>query len=88
MVIDFAILAVGVLLAVFIFFILKDLVKVVINSILGLLILYLTNIFHVMGYLGKPDVPLDLVTVLFCILGGVPGALLVMILHLLGVGSF
>ncbi|MCQ8894166.1 MAG: pro-sigmaK processing inhibitor BofA family protein [Methanolinea sp.] len=85
---DFAVIAAAVLIALVLFFILKDITKLVINSILGLLILFFTNLFGVMGIFGRPDIPYSLVNLLLCILGGIPGALIVIVLHLLGMEGF
>jgi len=41
-----------------------------------------------MEIMGRPDIPYSLVNVLLCILGGIPGALIVIILHLLGMEGF
>jgi len=41
-----------------------------------------------MGSLGKTDIPYSLGNVLLCILGGIPGALIVIVLHLLGIEGF
>jgi SigmaK-factor processing regulatory protein BofA len=49
----------------------------VVNSIFGLIVLALAR------FLGLA-VPIDIVTVLLCALAGIPGALLVIILTLLG----
>jgi hypothetical protein len=49
----------------------------VVNSILGLIVLALAK------FLGLA-VPIDIVTVLICALAGIPGALLVILLTLLG----
>jgi hypothetical protein len=81
---DLGLLVLGCLIAIVLFLLLKNVVKVVINSILGLLILFFINYFHLMSHLGQPDIPYNWITVLFCALGGIPGALLVVILHLLG----
>jgi inhibitor of the pro-sigma K processing machinery len=50
----------------------------VVNSILGVLVLALAN------YFGTP-VPINLVTVLICALAGIPGAVLVILLFVLGI---
>ncbi len=85
---DYAVLAAGVLIAVVLFFVLKDITKLVVNSILGLLTIFLVNIASIMEIMGRPDIPYSLVNVLLCILGGIPGALIVIILHLLGLEGF
>jgi uncharacterized membrane protein YfhO len=50
----------------------------IVNSILGVLVLALAN------FLGAP-VPINLVTVLICALAGIPGAVLVILLFVLGI---
>ena len=75
---------VAIILAAVAYFVLKNVVKLIINSILGLIILFLVNHFHVMSWVGKPDIAITWVTVLICALGGIPGALLLILLHLLG----
>jgi pro-sigmaK processing inhibitor BofA len=65
------------------FFIIKNLMKLVINSILGLLLLFFVNYFHVLGAVGKPDIPINPLTFLICLFGGLPGALLLILLQLL-----
>lgn len=49
-----------------------------VNSILGLIVLALAN------FLGIP-VPINLVTLLVCAVAGIPGALLVILLFVLGI---
>jgi hypothetical protein len=68
------------------YFIVKNLLTLVINSILGLITLFLVNSFHVMSLLGKPDIAINWVSLLICALGGLPGALILILLHLLGYG--
>ncbi len=81
---DLAFLVAGLLIAVVLIFILKDIVKIVINSILGLLILFFINYFDLMAYVGRPDIPYTPVNIILCALGGVPGALIVVIMQLFG----
>ncbi len=68
------------------YFVVKNLSPLVINSILGLITLFLVNSFHVMALLGKPDLTINWVSLLICALGGLPGALILILLHLLGYG--
>jgi hypothetical protein len=84
MIFDPALLIVAVLIAIVLFFLLKDVTKLIINSILGLLLLFIVNYFDLMSYLGQPDVNIDAISVLMCVLGGIPGALIVIILQALG----
>jgi SigmaK-factor processing regulatory protein BofA len=76
------VLAVAVVIGIFV---VKNIIKLVINSVLGLLILFFVNYFHILGLVGKPDIPINAVTFLICLFGGIPGALLLILLQLLGV---
>jgi phosphatidylserine synthase len=49
-----------------------------VNSILGIIVLALAN------FIGLP-VPINLVTIIICALAGIPGALLVILLFVLGI---
>jgi hypothetical protein len=49
-----------------------------VNSILGIIVLALANFF------GLP-VPINLITIIICALAGIPGALLVILLFVLGI---
>ena len=84
MYVDLALIVAGILIAVLLIFILKDIVKIIINSILGLLILFLVNYLDLLAYVGKPDIPYTPVNLLLCALGGIPGALIVIIIQLTG----
>lgn len=86
--IDLAVLIAGILIAVALFFLLKDITKLIINSILGLLVLFFMNLFNIMASLGRPEIPYSLVNILLCILGGIPGAIIVIVLHLIGIEGF
>ena len=51
----------------------------IINTILGVVLLFLTNLVL------ADDIPINLLTVIICAIGGVLGWLVILILHLLGV---
>ena len=51
----------------------------IINAILGLILLFLTNL------LLADDIPINIITVLICAIFGVVGWAVILILHLLGV---
>ena len=51
----------------------------IINTILGVVLLFLTNLVL------AEDIPINLLTVIICAIGGVIGWLVILILHLLGV---
>jgi hypothetical protein len=75
-----AIIIIGVL-----FYVLKNIWILIINSILGLAILFIVNYFHLLGYLGKPDIAITPVSVIVCALGGIPGALILILLGVAGI---
>ena len=49
------------------------------NAIIGLILIFLTNLFL------SPPIPINLLTILISAIGGVIGWLIILILHLLGV---
>jgi len=51
-----------------------------VNAVVGLVLLVLTNLFI------WPPIPINVLTVLICAIGGVVGWLIILLLHLLGVG--
>jgi hypothetical protein len=53
--------------------------RLIINAILGIILLFLTNLVL------ADDIPIDLLTVIICAIGGIIGWLVILILHLLGV---
>jgi SigmaK-factor processing regulatory protein BofA len=52
-------------------------VGVAVNAILGLILLFLTNLFV------SPPIPVNLLTILICAISGVVGWLIILVLHLL-----
>ena len=53
--------------------------RLIANTIVGLILLFLTNLFL------SDEVPINLLTIVICAIGGVAGWLVIVILHLLGV---
>jgi hypothetical protein len=53
------------------------LVGLAINAIVGLIALFLTNLFL------EDNIPITLLTILICAIGGVVGWLIILVLHLL-----
>jgi hypothetical protein len=53
--------------------------RLIANTIVGLILLVLTNLIL------SDEVPLNLLTIVICAIGGVVGWLIIVILHLLGV---
>ena len=54
----------------------------IINGIVGVVLLFLTNLVL------SPPIPINIVTVLICAIGGVLGWLIILILHILGVAFY
>lgn len=67
------------------FFVIKNVAHLVINAIVGLITLFIVNYFHLMQYAGKPDIGYDWITVIICALAGFLGAVLLILLALLGI---
>ena len=53
--------------------------RLIANTIVGLVLLFVTNLFL------SDEVPLNLLTIVICAIGGVVGWLVIVVLHLLGV---
>ena len=56
-----------------------SLVGLAVNTLVGVVLLILTNLFL------SPPIPLNLITLLICAIGGVVGWLIILVLHLLGI---
>jgi hypothetical protein len=67
------------------FFVVKNVAHLVINAIIGLLTLFIVNFFHLMQFAGKPDIGFDWITIIICALAGLPGAILLIVLSLVGI---
>jgi hypothetical protein len=52
-------------------------VGLAVNAIVGLILLFLTNLFV------SPPIPINLLNILICAIGGVVGWLIIVVLHLL-----
>ncbi len=68
-----------------VWYLVKELSVVIENAVVGLILLIILNYFHVMEWMGKPDLGYDLATVLICAIGGVPGVCILVLLDILGV---
>ncbi len=49
----------------------------IVNGIIGVILLFLTNLFL------QDDIPINLITILICAIGGVVGWLVILVFHLL-----
>jgi hypothetical protein len=72
-------------IAIVLYYILKNVIALVVNAIVGVIVLFLLNLFHIMTIFGAPDIPIDWVTILVSAIGGLVGVVIVIILHLVGV---
>jgi inhibitor of the pro-sigma K processing machinery len=72
----------AIVVAVIIYYLLKQVVALVINAVLGIIVLFLLNLFHVMGLFGASDLPIDWITILISAIGGLVGVIIVIVLHL------
>jgi len=79
-----AILLVVAIIAV-VYYLVKEFSVLIENAVAGLIILVVMNYFHVMQWMGKPDLGYDLATVLICAVGGVPGVCILILLDILGI---
>jgi inhibitor of the pro-sigma K processing machinery len=66
-------------------FVIRNITHLVINTIVGLITLFIVNYFHLMQYVGRPDIGYDWIVIIICALAGLPGAVLVIILSMLGI---
>lgn len=86
MMVELLAILLAVAIAAVIYYLMKKSLTLIINAIAGLITLWLLNTFDVLSLLfGVPDVPINLVTIIICAFGGLPGALIVVLLHLFGV---
>ena len=58
------------------------LVGLAINAVVGVLLLFLTNLFL------SPPIPINIITVLICAVGGVVGWLIIVVLYLLQIAFY
>jgi hypothetical protein len=79
-----AILLVVAIVAV-VYYLVKQFSVILANAVGGLLLLIVLNYFHVMQWMGKPDLGYELATVLISAIGGVPGVCILVLLDILGV---
>ena len=67
------------------YYLIKRFMVLLVNAILGLVLLIILNFFHVMQWMGKPDLGYDLATILISAVGGVPGVCVLVLLNILGI---
>ena len=67
------------------YYLVKKFSLLLINAILGIIFLVILNFFHVMNWIGKPDLGYSLATLLICAVGGLPGVVILVLLSILGI---
>lgn len=75
----------AIVVVVVLYYLLKSVTALVINAVVGIIVLFLLNLFHVMSLFGASDIPIDLITILVSAIGGLAGVVIVVVLHLAGV---
>jgi len=68
-----------------VYYLAKKFAVLLVNAVLGLILLYLLNMFHVMSWLGKPDLGTDLPTLIISAIAGIPGIAILVLLSILGI---
>jgi len=74
-----------VVIAFVLYKVVKSVTGLIINAVVGVILLWLINLLDLMQLVGRPDIPINLITVLICAIGGVFGVLITVVLHLLGI---
>jgi hypothetical protein len=77
-----AVLLIVIIIAI-IYYLVKNITVLIINAILGITALILLNSFHVMEWIGKPDLGYSLATIIISALGGLPGVCILVLLDIL-----
>lgn len=76
---ELIILVLAVLAVIAVYYVLKSAKHLIVNTILGLIILAAGNVVF------NLNIPYTPIPILVCALGGIPGAVLVILLHVLGI---
>ncbi|MCP1661388.1 MAG: sigmaK-factor processing regulatory BofA [Methanocalculus sp. MSAO_Arc1] len=74
-----------VVLALTAYYFIKKGMTLLANAALGLIILFLVNTFEILSIFGAPDIPITWATVLICAFGGIPGAVILILLAIAGI---
>ncbi len=79
MAVELIVLFLVVLAVIAVYYVLKTAKLLIVNTIMGLILLFVSNIVFKMG------IAYSATALLVCALGGIPGAVLVILLHVLGI---
>ncbi len=75
MAVETIILILAIIAVIAVYFVLRAAKYLIVNSIMGLILLAMGNIIF------KLDIAYNATVILICALGGIPGAILIMLLH-------
>ena len=75
----------AVVFAIAVIFLFKRFSVLVLNAVTGLAVLFIVDYFQVTEMLGGSEIAINTATLLICAFGGIPGAIIVIILALLGI---
>jgi len=67
------------------YYLVKKFTVLLINAILGLILLFIINFFHLLNWIGKTDLGYSLPTILISAIGGLPGVLILVLLSIFGI---
>jgi hypothetical protein len=67
------------------YYLIKQFTTLLVNAILGLVFLVVLNFFHILQWMGKPDLGYGPATLLISAIGGVPGVCILVLLNILGI---
>jgi len=67
------------------YYLVKKFAVLLVNAVLGLILLFIVNFFHIMSWLGKTDLGYSIPTLIISAIGGVPGVAILMLLSIFGV---
>ena len=78
-------IAIIVVVVVIAYYLIKKLAVLLANGVLGLILLFIINFFHIMNWLGKSDLGYSIPTLLISGIAGVPGVAILMLLSIFGI---
>jgi inhibitor of the pro-sigma K processing machinery len=84
MVSEILVIVLAIAVAVAIIYLFKRLGILVLNAITGLVTLFVVNQFQLMSYFGAANIGITPATVIVCTFGGIPGAIVLVLLALAG----
>ncbi|WFN33890.1 pro-sigmaK processing inhibitor BofA family protein [Methanogenium sp. S4BF] len=75
-------LGIAIVIAVALWYFLKNVTKLIINSVVGIVLLLVFNFFNIFG---MGDIPITVASILICALGGIPGFVVLLLLNAVGI---